>query len=286
MATIEAFCKRAIWLEAGQTQALGSSGEVIERYVAAEKAKDPAAFIEAGPARVVPPPQLAPSPPEDPDGFFALDDIGDYYAAQELFEPSQGSVALRFRVRAGEPKAAAVLFHTDDSRWVMYTSPENDRLQGQMIQKLVARAGGNQRVIDTYYGLANFPEVAFTLDETAKEPGVSKGEWHWAVWTWEGYPDGRAQLWIDGEPAGEVTYDSRFDNGLPLPAYIGAGVRPSLWTGELVQNEDGSVVDARPTSTLAVMASNLDMRDLRLYRRALAADEIRALAGVPITNKT
>jgi hypothetical protein len=172
---------------------------------------------------------------------------------------------------------------------VLYTTLEATRGGGRPVQKLVARAGGNRRVIDTYYGRAEFPEVSFSLDPTGQEPGVSKDEWHRVVLTWQGYPEGTLRMFVDGELAGEQRYTSHHDNGLPLPAYLGIGVRPTSWTGEIEEGGegdagDGVAKDSRPQSTLAVAASNIELRDPRLYRRALSEAEIRSLAeteGLP-----
>jgi hypothetical protein len=56
-----------------------------------------------------------------------------------------------------------VLFHTDDSRYVLYLRLDVDS-QGKVTgQSFVARAGGNRRVLDPFYGIAAFPEVAANL---------------------------------------------------------------------------------------------------------------------------
>jgi hypothetical protein len=101
--------------------------------------------------------------------------------------------------------------------------------------------------------------------------------------TWNGYPSGKLQLFINGALAGEKEYDSRYDRGDALPAWIAVGLRPPAWIGEIVQDEGGQRQEIRPDSLMAVEAAGLTISDLRIYRRALSAGEFQQLYQQEIT---
>ena len=107
-------------------------------------------------------------------------------------------------------------------------------------------------------------------------------EWHLVTMTWEGFPEGAARLFLDDALIGEFSYTQRHNNQYRLPQQISAGIRPPEWVGEIIQREDNTVVDLRPTATLAVSESGQQIADMRLHRRPLSRDDIQnLLAGRP-----
>jgi hypothetical protein len=167
------------------------------------------------------------------------------------------------------PQRDCVLFHTDDSRFVLYASKRGLPNSEGNIGLIVGRAGGNKAILDTYYGNRIFPEVWAVS-------GME--EWHLVTTTWLGYPNGTLRMYFDGNLVMERSYDPRFDNGLPLPVSIAVGIRPPEWVGALIEQADGTVLDVRPDSTLSIVDSGVEFRDLRLYRECLSLEQVLALA--------
>jgi hypothetical protein len=60
---------------------------------------------------------------------------------------------------------------------------------------------------------------------------------------------------------------------------LAVGIRPPDWVGELVRNEDGTVEDARPDSLISAQQMQVEIKDLRLYRSALGAEELLGLSS-------
>lgn len=283
MAAIESFCKRALWLKNGQVQALGDASEVTERYVGA------GAHLEEA-ERAVEPLPAAPIPEAEP----VEPEAGEYvhmpasehvYPAEPHLNVRQGAVSVWLRFRPLQPQRTAILFHSDDSRYVLYTeveAAEGDRPR----RRIVARAGGNRRALETYYGRTSFPEVKADLE--APEPGwpaFPYGEWHLVTMTWDGYPEGKVQLYLDDTLLGESEYDRRHDNHYRLPNQFAVGIRPPEWVGEMIQREDGSLVDLRPQATLTVSDSGQEIRGMRLYPHTLdRADLEGILANQPVAS--
>ena len=113
-------------------------------------------------------------------------------------------------------------------------------------------AGGNRRVIDTYYGSSDFPEVGIAIEQEpfSKTYLLENDTWYLVVMSWKGYPNGIVSLYLNGELIGEKAYDPRYDRGDNLPTSIAIGLRPDSWTGELVIQEDGTTSELRPNSTM------------------------------------
>ncbi len=279
LAVVEDFCERALWLEQGDIKAIGKSADVITTYVRADRPepeiKPPVISV---PETFVPiePIKIEPDPGQE---YVHLTEIGGVYSAEDIFKTEQGSVSVLLRRDIGQPLQDAVIFHSDDSRYVLHVSIEISGRRKRGAPKIVARAGGNRRVIDTYYGVVVFPEASEYIDIEAppQEGETPESHWHLVVMTWVGYPDGKVSLYMDGKFVKEHFYDHRYDNGSPLLNNIAVGMRPSTWTGELIQNEDGTVIESRPTTTMSVNESGIEIKDVRLYQRVLQADEIEKL---------
>jgi hypothetical protein len=174
------------------------------------------------------------------------------------------------------PYLDCVLFHTDDSRYVLYLKLEVDENLKVTGHSFVARAGGNRRILDPYFGSAVFPEVAANLALEAGEEGtpIQPGEFHLLGMTWKGQPAGVVRLYLDGKLAGEHPYDERYNDNRSQPRSIAIGMRPPGWAGEIVEEEDGTVYDSRPASNMSIEEGGLEMHDTRLYSRALSETEL------------
>ena len=275
MATVEAFCERALWLEGGEIGALGPAADVIEQYI----------LMNRSPKG---PPQPAPQTVEQMtaaqiaekiQAFTPLDQVGGTYPTSGIFNLKQGGVSVWLKFNKDGPHSDAIIFHTSDSRYVLYQTPWRSADNKTEVPLLVARAGGNRRVLNPYYGTSNFPEVSLVLGEkdSQRSAALLDENWHLIIMTWEGYPEGRLHLYIDGRLAGETSYDRRHDDGRGLPNAISVGMRPSTWMGELIQTEDGTLAESRPVSTMSVSEGGLEMKDLRLYMHSLKQQEVQAV---------
>jgi hypothetical protein len=202
--------------------------------------------------------------------FASLGEVGKVYPAEGIFNTEAGALTAWLRVEPGQPEAPCAVFHTDDSRYVLYFTQEPGREEGY---RLVGRAGGNRKAFDPALGRSRFPEVSVPVG-SARLP---EGEWLLVTLTWDGYPRGSMRLYLGAEAAGERLYDRRHDNGEGLASLLSVGMRPAYWSGELAQQEDGTLADLRP-GTLMAVPPGIELRDLRLYPRALDPAEIDTLA--------
>jgi energy-coupling factor transporter ATP-binding protein EcfA2 len=281
LGALETLCKRALMLEKGHVKLLGPVDQVIQGYIAEDK--PPAPEIEAAlPVEMISPPEPRPMPaPEQTGEFVYLTQVGGIYPAQNILDPTQGTIMVWLKIKSESSPKDGVLFHTDDSRYVLYVSLQYSSTQQRYIRKLVARAGGNRRVIDTYYGTSDFPEVGIVIEEedTPKKYILNKDEWQLVAMTWQGYPDGIVSLYVNSDRLGEKAYDSRYDRGDNLPSSISIGLRPSIWIGEIIHKEDGATKELRPDSLMWIGEGGLEIKGLRLYRRALSPQEILEAVG-------
>jgi ABC-type polysaccharide/polyol phosphate transport system ATPase subunit len=274
MATIDSFCTRALWLKGGHTKAMGSVSEVISRYV-----KD----LEGG-ERITAPSKEGAAVISKPTAFLGqykpLAEINKVYPAEEYFNLSGGTLSVWVKFDSRREYRDAIIFHTGDSRFVLYAGSYYSEELGQDIRVIIARAGGNRRVIDSFYGASSFPEVSASLNQDLDVLGIrfQEDQWQHVCMTWEGWPEGKLVLYINGILIGERDYDRRFDNGRPLAKSFAVGMRPPEWEGEIVQNEDGTFTDVRPGSSLSVSDGNIDIQDVKLYQAALDHEEVQALA--------
>jgi len=272
MATIEEFCGRALWLDHGRLMAIGAAPEVVASYIQADRPEiEPASSL---PLAAAPPLLEVAQPIHSSQGYAALPDSGKLYNAASIFRADQGTVSVWLRFSTPEPGPDCVLFHTDDSRYVLYLGQEHARSHKRTLRAIRARAGGNRRSYDPYYGTSNYPEASALIDDEESLPAET---WRLVAMTWSGYPEGVVRLYLDGNLVDEKTYTPQNDNGHPLASSIAVGTRPTMWMGELLQNEDGSLVDSRPYSTMSIEAGGVEMRDMRLFPRCLSPEEMQAL---------
>lgn len=283
MSTIESFCDRAIWLDRGYVRVAGPVKSVVQRYVQVTRgvAEAPAATVRSQQAGV----NLTESVPViSAEGYAVLDKPGSLYTADKL-NLNEGTVStwINFKEEALQrqpaPYVDCIFFHTDDSRFVLYLRLDitND---GQITgQSIVARAGGNRRVLDPYFSTAIFPEVSSSLAVLDGQEGdpVQAGEYHHICMTWSGQPQGAVRLYVDGELKGEAVYDDRYNDKRSQARSLSLGMRPPSWAGEVIVEEDGTVFDSRPASSMSIEEGGLEMFDTRLYLRQLNQAEIHAL---------
>jgi len=275
MSTVEAFCDRAVWLDQGEVKAMGSTREVIRRYMGTGETHEPAHESQRPVEAIQNAPVFRAQPEIDNEHQRAyLPQTRHIYPADPILSVRHGTVTLWLRFLANQKPRTAILFHSDDSRYVLYTSVDEANQQ-KAWRSLTARAGGNRRVLETYFGEARFPEITISLEDgdPLEEP-FSYGDWHMVAMTWDGYPDGVLRLYVDGKQVGEMPYDRRYDNNYRLAENLSVGARPPQWVGELIQLEDGSVEDLRPQAILAADDGGQEIKNVYLYRQSLSPDEI------------
>jgi hypothetical protein len=292
MATVETFCDRALLLEKGHVTALGPSDEVIAHYAQGSKSLSPAAAA---------PPLNTAQITANIQHFTSLNKIGQVYpissepehphepgmqtTGASIFNPEQGAISGWLKFLPNHPHPDSVIFHTNDSRFVLYTTNWTDPDSHANIRVIIARAGGNRRALNTFYGTSSFPETSVALYDlpTAEEPLTPLGpsfpedEWRLVTMTWNGYPEGSVRIYIDAQLIGEHAYGSQYDDGRATCHSFAVGMRPSEWTGEVIRGADGSHVDLRPHTSMSVQEGGLEIQDLRLYKKELTPLEIQAI---------
>lgn len=281
MSTLEGFCNRALWLDGGKIREIGNATEVAKKYIAMGRGTsfetEQEARITAIPALELSTPQADPIEGESVD-FVHLPKVEHVYPAARILNLLEGSVTLWLSFKRNQDQTTAILFHSDDSRYVLYSHVELIEEKGELVRYITARAGGNRKALDPFRGEASFPEVSAQLDgDQSSKVSFPFGEWHLVTMTWSGFPEGRLKLFVDDILTGESTYTRQHDNAYRLAIQLAVGVRPREWVGELVQREDGTVTELHPQATHAVTGSGKEIRDIRLYRKALSLDDIRAL---------
>jgi len=277
MAAIEGFCERAVWLNHGRVEALGGASNVARYYASAGQPEE-----DAHPVLISEPILESVIKPSGINDYLHLPEIGNIYPAAGVFNVEQGTVSTWIRLTSNEPLKDTVIFHTDDSRYVLFAGSYPAPNGKGHVHVVIARAGGNQRVMDTFYGQVSFPEVPAALDSLPEIEGEHakplNERWVQVAMTWHGYPDGQVRIYLNGLLLGERSYNRQYDDGRPLPSGFAIGMRPTIWTGELIRKEDGSVHDSRPISTMSALANGLRIEDMRLYQRALTPEEVQELA--------
>lgn len=267
MTTIETFCDRALWLHHGQAMALGSVRQVIEEYIRLDQPEK--THIDT------------PAPARAAHGqlYQELEGLEQVYPVSKGFDIQQGTLAVWIKYNGDQPLRDCMIFHTDDSRYILYMGSYYDEVRQEKVYLLIARAGGNRQVIDTYFGTSSFSEISAALNpaDESLDFGLTPDEWHLVTLTWNGYPDGNMRLYLDGSLVGERSYDHRYDDGRPLPTEFAIGMRPAAWLGELIEGEDGSLQDRRPDSTLPIQGSGVEIRGMRLYSHSLGVEDVLAL---------
>jgi ABC-2 type transport system ATP-binding protein len=253
LGTVQSFCDRVLWLDHGEVQAIGEVGEVIEKYIQMD-------LTHLVPTEI--------SSRSKQERYVELDPEQQVYSAKEIFSPEAGTVITWVRLNRTNRSSTAILFHSDDSRYVLYTQVSFDRESYHPYYQITARAGGNQRPPGEKAG--SFPEVSvpFFMNESLIE------QWVQVVMTWEGHPDGKVHLYLDGKLVGEREYSSAYSNDQPLPKSLSVGMRPLSWPGERVLQKDGTYLILHPESTNSIYDAQLSMENVRLYGKALDAQAI------------
>ena len=278
MSTLEGFCDRALWLDEGKVREIGNASEVANKYIAMGKGVE---FQTEQEVRIVSSPILESSTPQanpmdgqTPD-YVLLPKVEHVYPAARILNLLEGSVSVWLSFSKDQEQTTAILFHSDDSRYVLYTYTTEDEEDDEPARVITARAGGNRKALDPFRGEATFPEVSVKLEgERLNEIEFPYGEFHLVTMTWSGYPEGQLQLFVDDVIVGETNYTRQHDNAYRLAMQLAVGIRPREWVGELVQREDGTYVELHPQVTHAVTGSGKVIRNLRLYRRALSRDDL------------
>lgn len=274
MGTIKSFCNRAMLLQHGRIGAIGDINEVIDRYI--QKSEPAAAYkspIEAGLPNV----EEAQVNYDEP--FVSLPSTLDIYSTKRIFDVNHGTVSTWIKIDPQAIPKDAIIFHTDDSRYVLYLGLYHDDRQNRYFRQLIAHAGGNRRASDTFHGAYSFPEVSIVIDDPKKPTTAtrSKQGWHLATMTWDGYPSGTVSLYLDGTSVGKCAYDVRYDDGRDLPTMFAIGLRPSIWSGELVEKEDGTLADLRPGASWSISEAGVEIQGMRLYKKALSQASIERI---------
>lgn len=272
MSTIETFCERALWLQRGESRSMGAVAKVIQDYIQSSTSPETTPGEAAGLSESHTPGISK----NDQPSYLSIKTIPDLLPAEGIMNVARGSFSARLKFPFDRRVRDCAIFHTDDSRYILYIGTYFSEEEQEEFNVLVARAGGNRRAMDTFYGSSGFPEVASTLTTYSATPDIplTPGEWNLVTMTWSGYPQGALRMYLNGVLVNKVNYDSRYNDGRNLPSQIAIGMRPAAWVGELIENEDGSVQESRPASTMEVTDSGLELQDLRLYPYALTEEEI------------
>lgn len=257
MGTVQTFCDQAMWLNHGVSLVIGEPGDVIEQYLMGYPGGKVA--------------ETRGSKLSTQTDYQELDPRRQIYPADQIFSPEGGSLSAWARYDFHRPDSAAVFFHTDDSRFVLYSQALVKEQTRREYVQITARAGGNRRVPDNPSG--EFPEqsAVYFLEN------LRLGEWIHLTMTWQGYPDGILKLYLNGELVGQRSYNSAYSDDRQLPQKFSVGMRPLNWPGELVRQPDGTVRDLRPGSTMAIEDANVSLRDVRLYPDPLKPEEVLKL---------
>jgi len=285
IASVEALCDRAVWLANGKVRALGDVAEVTGRYLNFTRDIEQA---ESKPEMTSPPavPTLETIQPVAEEDYYALPETGCLYPAEPVLNIRHGTLTFWLRFNKAQNPHTAMIFHTDDSRYVIFAYVEVTE-NGQRIRRLGARAGGNRQAYNPLYGGISFPEVTARFDEPG--PGwlsFPYDEWQLVSMTWDGYPNGQVHLYIGEVLVGEAIYDYQHDNHSLLAEEIAVGLRPPHWKGELIERQSGDFLELRPRSLMTLQGSGIEVRDVRLYQRSFSSEDILAQVQTNITPST
>lgn len=255
LGTLQTFCDRIMWLNRGEIQAIGEAGEVIEKYIH----QDSSLTFQAIPG----------SESVQGNEYFELNPQRQVYPVKKIFSPNEGTVTAWVQFTQNHKPGVAILFHTEDSRFVLFTQVLIDPDTQQPYYQITARAGGNRRFPDPETG--TFPEISapFFMPENQIT------QWVQIAMTWNGSPGGTLQLYVDGKYVGERTYSSGYSDDRPQPKNLSVGMRPLSWPGERVLQADGSYLNLRPDSTNSVYDAQLGLKNVHLYRQALTPARIQ-----------
>jgi ABC-type polysaccharide/polyol phosphate transport system ATPase subunit len=256
LGTVQSFCDQVMWLDHGEVQAIGDPEEVIDKYIHTESPEQVPSEIELS---------------GEQEEFVELDPKLQVYSAHQIFSPGEGTVTAWVKISRNNRVGTAVIFHTDDSRFVLYTQIQVDRLTSKPYYQFTGRAGGNQRAPDHQTG--KFPEVSTNLfmEENTIE------QWVHLAMTWKGFPEGKLHLFLDGKPIGEHSYSKVYNDDQPMPTDLSVGMRPLTWSGERVLAADGSYTFRRPESKNSIYDAQLELQNIHIYKNKLTPEAISAL---------
>lgn len=270
MTTIQSFCDRALFLNHGRVEAFGDTDEVIRRYIASHQEPESASPIVEEPLDT-PLEQDGVALPVEILYYSHLTGLGCMYPAEGLLNIYHGTISVWLQFHPWDattmPPVAAV-FHTDDSRLVLYVIGTTDPKK----RRVVARAVGNRRALNTFFGTAEFPELTTEISAAEDKP-----QWVHIVMSWDGYPEGKLRFYQNGQFLYELSYDQSFNNPHALPVQLAVGIRPLEWVGEIHQHEDGSVEVSRVETSMAAADAGVEIREMRLYCQVLADEQIAGI---------
>ena len=124
------------------------------------------------------------------------------YSNDNLFDKSTGTVEalIKFDDDYG---GDAVIWHTDDSRYVLYFDRASDGSERRIIGRAGEEAGRpGVYAFDQNFGKSYYAGIKNTL---------TKNEWHHVAMAWEGSPVGTVKLYIDGQLMSTSQYKSTSD---------------------------------------------------------------------------
>jgi hypothetical protein len=221
-----------------------------------------------------------------PSGYFLFEEIGEIYPTDGIFNVQAGTVSTWVCLEPNQSRQDHSIFHTSDSRFVLYFDTYFSSSWQVEISRFVARGGGTHRAVDSGYAAGNFPEASIIIDNDGnlREYGAStnwyspapfpEGEWHLVTMTWDGYPLGVVKIFLDGNLIGEKPYDERYNDERPLADSIAIGFRPAGWPGEIYVAGNQEGYESVPSTGMALWNGGIQIFDLRLYQRPLNRQEI------------
>ena len=298
LGALEALCQRALLLEQGNIRLIGPVEQVVEAYILSAGERPPVpesqpAVDTADDDRADLRPQKEIFKPGIPilyPDYASLPETGGIYPAQGIFDLAQGSVTAWIRF-VGARRREMLSFSIQTTAVMSCMSVWCIRLgRGAIYAGLSPGLAETDASWIPSMGEPIFPRRGFCFDGDNEHKVVHFAEntWRLAAMTWEGHPQGQVKLFVDGELLAEKSYNERYRQKIETrrktlpalldlgsnPGSIAIGVRPLSWTGEIVQRDDGLLEEKHPASLMWAGDAGLEIRDLRLYRRALGLEEI------------
>lgn len=203
--------------------------------------------------------------------------------AAGILDHRAGTILCRVKFAADFHGRDHSIFHTNDSRYVLYVDTYHSAGLGREILRIAARAGGNRRASEPGGG-SNFPEASIIIDNDGSLKDYrhasyspfpfAPDQWHVVAMSWQGYPAGEVKIYLDGKLAGTKAYDSRYDDNRPMFTSYAIGYRPENWVGEITTTANGEVMELKPRTNMAIEGSGIAIKDLKIFRRALDQSEL------------
>ena len=234
---------------------------------------------------------------------YATPDLGNIYLAENVLKASQGSISSWFKFLPNIDRGNRVVLQTDDGRIALFvetnfvetsfagSSAESVTDSGRV--RIVARAGGNCNLTACDQGFEDKPEASILIDNNNGElwpqrvwgnscsvTPLPDNEWHLISMTWQGYPEGYVQIYLDSKCMAEKAYNSNYNDGRPLFSLFSVGFSPSSWIGAAKQGDWGKVRRVPLPNEGSLASGGIQIRDLRLYRRPLVEPDFRQIMAV------